>query len=67
MRRFKVSGMSCETCVKAVTKAIWSTDVGALVDVDLGKGEVSVESRVGSPNIATAIRNAGFTVERVIS
>ena len=63
MRRFKVSGMTCSTCVKAIERALWSADKGALVRADLAKGEISVETQVDTPSLMAAIRSAGFSVE----
>ena len=63
MRRFKISGMTCSTCVKAIERAIWSTDKGALVRADLAKSEISVDTQVDSHSLIAAIRSAGFGVE----
>ena len=65
MHRLKVSGMSCASCIKAVERAIWSADAGALVQVDLAKGEVSVETKANGPALVSAIRSIGFGVEGV--
>ena len=45
MRIFKVRGMSCGHCVRAVTQALQARDPQARVQVDLGTGEVRVEGR----------------------
>lgn len=62
MRRFKVVGMTCSSCARVVEQAIWSTDKGALVEVDVPKGEVAVETRADTPTLVAAIRAAGFSV-----
>ncbi len=63
MLRFKVSGMSCDHCAQAVTKAVKIVDSDAKVDVDLVGGEVAVQS-VGDPSkIAAAIEAAGYTIQ----
>ena len=66
MRRFKVSGMTCSSCAMAIERAIWSADKGALVDVDVPKGEVAVETQADTQALVAAIRAAGFGIERVI-
>ena len=59
---FNVQGMSCGHCVKAVTEAVHSVDPAAEVKVDLGNGEVRVESASDRAALADAIREEGYTV-----
>ena len=44
MHVLKVSGMSCGHCVRAITRAVQAGDPAAEVQVDLGAGEVRVDS-----------------------
>ncbi len=63
MTEFKVAGMSCQHCIKAVTLAIQSLDPQARVEVDLDAGRVKVDSALERPALAHAIDDAGYTVE----
>ena len=63
MTEFKVAGMSCQHCVKAVTSSIQALDARARVEVDLASGLVKVESNQESAALKAAIDEAGYTVE----
>ena len=65
MQQFKVSGMSCGHCVRAVTQAIQALDQAARVEVDLAAGRVSVESVLDAAQIQAAIREQGYEVSPV--
>lgn len=62
MRTIKVKGMSCQHCVKAVTKALGELDGVTDVRVDLMAGEVSFEEAnpVGLDALSEAVKKAGF-------
>lgn len=62
MQQFKVSGMSCGHCVRAVTQAIQALDQAARVEVDLAAGLVRVESTLDASQIQAAIREEGYEV-----
>jgi copper chaperone len=62
-RVYRVSGMTCEGCVRSVTRAIGRVAPGAAVAIDLPAGKVTVEGDVGEAEIARAVANAGFTFE----
>ncbi|MFG0584341.1 Copper chaperone CopZ [Pseudomonas sp. THAF187a] len=62
MQQFKVSGMSCGHCVRAVTQAIKALDPAAQVDVDLAAGVVQVDSDVPAAQLEAAIRGEGYEV-----
>lgn len=64
MLRLKVSGMTCEGCANAVKRAVGGVAKGATVDVDLPKGEVTVDGPADAATVIAAIDSAGFTVER---
>ncbi|WP_017940132.1 heavy-metal-associated domain-containing protein [Zestomonas thermotolerans] len=63
MRIFKVRGMSCGHCVRAVTQALQARDPQARVQVDLGTGEVRVEGSLSDTAVLEAIREEGYQAE----
>ena len=63
MLTLKVSGMTCDHCTRAVTKAIHGIDPAAQVQVDLATGLVKVESAGSRADMARAIEDAGYSVE----
>jgi len=63
--KLNVEGMSCEHCVKAVTKAVSDLAGTGNVKVDLKAGTASLEfdsSKTGLNEIKAAIEEAGFNV-----
>lgn len=62
MQVFKVQGMTCGHCVKAVTRALQSADQQAQVQVDLALGEVRVQSALSAEAIRQAISEEGYNV-----
>ena len=64
MARIKIRGMSCQHCVKAVTKALGGIDGIKDVSVDLEKGEATFteEKPVDGALIQEQIAKAGFDV-----
>lgn len=60
MHVFKVSGMSCSHCVRAITTALQALDATAQVEVDLAAGEVRVESRLSVAEVIAALDEEGF-------
>lgn len=60
MQVFKVQGMSCGHCVRAVSAALLALDADAQVDVDLAGGEVRVESRLSAEQVLAALREEGY-------
>jgi copper chaperone len=62
MQQFKVSGMSCSHCVRAVTQAIQALEQTARVEVDLVAGLVRVEASLDAAQIQAAIREEGYEV-----
>lgn len=59
---FKVEGMSCQHCVKAVSNAIQGGIPGAEVKVDLASGVVTVEKADNPALIRQLISEAGYQV-----
>ena len=56
---YLVNGMTCEGCSRSVAKAIETAIPGAVVEVDLASGRVSVTGGAASL-VAQAIEDAGF-------
>lgn len=61
-QEFKVQGMSCNHCVRAVTEAVRQCDAQATVDVDLPGGRVTIVSAQDRNVLAQAIRDEGYQV-----
>ena len=62
-QRFKVAGMSCGHCVRAVTEAVHEVDGAAVVQVDLPTGMVTVQSSAEPAALGAAITDAGYDVQ----
>ncbi|BHH82536.1 heavy-metal-associated domain-containing protein [Desulforhopalus sp. 52FAK] len=61
MDKIKISGMSCQHCVGAVTKALEEIDGLTEVSVDLDTGEASfVNAGIERSTIQAAINQIGF-------
>ncbi|HRR40328.1 MAG TPA: heavy-metal-associated domain-containing protein [Syntrophales bacterium] len=62
MRTVKIEGMSCQHCVKAVTKALEAIPGVTDVKVDLARGEASFEEAqpVDDQTLRERIRKAGY-------
>ncbi len=58
-----ISGMSCNHCVGAVTKALQSVDGVVVEQVTIGSATVSYdESRTSPTQIAEAVEDEGYAV-----
>ena len=64
--KYKISGMTCDGCIKAVTGAIKAVLPTAEVVVDLDSGEVVVTGTADGDVIARAVNDAGFTFEGTV-
>jgi len=62
-QHFKVAGMSCGHCVRAVTEAVHEVDQAAVVQVDLPTSMVTVQSSAEPTALGAAITNAGYEVQ----
>jgi copper chaperone len=62
MRAIKVIGMSCQHCVKAVTKTLSDIEGVRDIQVDLAKGEVTFkeEHPVDTEVVRERIKKAGY-------
>ena len=63
MLQFKVSGMTCGHCEKAVTRAVQSVDPAATIKVDRAAGRVSAETDADPQVVKQAIEGEGYAVE----
>lgn len=63
MQHFDVKGMTCQHCVSAVTQAVQAQDPAAQVEVDLGKGQVSVQSTLVPDEIIGLIGTEGYAAK----
>jgi copper chaperone len=62
MKSFTVSGMTCQHCVAAVTRAIHDIDPTAIVSVSLNAGVVTVDSTADPAKLVEAIEEQGYEV-----
>jgi copper chaperone len=60
MQVFKVQGMSCGHCVKAITQALQAQDPAASVRIDLAAKEVGVESALTADQVIALITKEGY-------
>ena len=60
---FKVTGMTCGHCARAVTRALQALDPQASVEVDLGKGEVLANGTFAAADAIAAIESEGYAAE----
>lgn len=59
---YRVDGMTCDGCIRSVTRAVQAEYPDCDVKVDLDKGEVTVDRADDRKRVARAIEDAGFTV-----
>ena len=57
---YRVTGMTCGGCVRAVTKAVNAASPSAKIEVDLGDGIVKIAGGPSEAVVQTAIEKAGF-------
>lgn len=67
MRTYKVSGMTCGHCAKAVARAVEALPAVERALVDLGRGELAVEGEADEQAIRSAVAEAGYSVEERLS
>ncbi|HYN38930.1 MAG TPA: heavy-metal-associated domain-containing protein [Rhodospirillales bacterium] len=61
MRTYRVEGMTCEGCARAVTAAIRKQVPDAFVEVDVVAGCVRVGDEANEDAVRRAVERAGFT------
>jgi copper chaperone len=59
-KKYRVLGLHCDGCADSVTKAIQATAPKAMVKVDLGKRQITVDGVDDDAIIREAVGNAGF-------
>ena len=64
MYEFITEGMSCNNCVKHVTKALKEADPSADVQVDLSQQRVRVKSEQSQQVLERAMEDAGYPVRQ---
>lgn len=65
----KVTGMSCEHCVRAVTQALQSTEgvERALVDLKASRATIEYDEQKTNPRaLAGAVMDEGYTAEEIV-
>lgn len=62
MLLLKVSGMTCEHCVSAVTRAVEAVPDVEAVAVDLTRGEVAVRGHPDEHAVRDAITGEGYEI-----
>lgn len=61
MIKLKVDGMTCDHCVRAVTQALSKVaGVEKVVEVNLDRGEATVEGRPDAAQLVAAVSEEGF-------
>jgi copper chaperone len=64
MIRLKIEGMSCDHCVRAVTRALGAVPgVTQVVEVSLERGEALVEGEPALEQLIAAIEAEGYQAE----
>lgn len=63
--KFKVTPMTCGSCVATITKLIHKADPSAAVDVDLSQGTVVIEGGPSADQVGSILRGAGYDVEAI--
>ncbi len=65
MLEFRVDGMTCGGCARAVTNAVRSVDDAATVQVDLASKLVKVGTAADASEVQSAIEGVGYDAERL--
>lgn len=60
--QFKVEGMTCGHCERAVQQAVQAVDAQAQVSIDRANQKVSVTSQSDATALMAAIQEEGYTV-----
>ncbi len=63
-KEYTIKGMNCPHCQAAVAKSINSVAGVEKCDVNLSTGKATVEGDYSDDDLVTAVRNAGFDVEK---
>lgn len=60
--QFKVEGMTCGHCERAVQQALLAVDAQAQISIDRANQKVSVTSQSDAAALMAAIQEEGYTV-----
>lgn len=60
---YRVTGMTCEHCVRAVREEVGAVAGVTSVDVDLESGALRVAGTPSDADVAAAVEEAGYTLE----
>lgn len=58
--KFAVQNMTCNHCIRTITRALQSIDSGAKVSVDLATATVAVEGALGAAQAIAAMEAEGY-------
>lgn len=65
MTTFHIPDMTCGHCASSIERAVASVDKNASVEVSIPQKLVTIQSAAQESALAEAIREAGFTPERL--
>lgn len=65
MVTFRVPDMTCGHCASTIARAVATVDKGARLEVSVPEKLVSITSPAAEAEFAEAIREAGYTAEKV--
>ena len=65
MVTFRIPDMTCGHCASAIARAVAAVDKGARMEVSIGNHSVSISSLAAEEEFADAIREAGYSPEKV--
>ncbi len=68
MLELKVNGMNCGHCVRTIKAAVERVAPGAIVNIDLKKGKVTItrDQTLDSEKLAQAISDEGYQVASLV-
>lgn len=61
--KFAVQNMTCNHCVRTITRALQAIDSGARVAVDLAGGTVTVEGALDAAQAIAAMQAEGYPAQ----
>jgi copper chaperone len=65
METYEIKGMTCQHCVRAVTRALSKVPgVAAVQSVDLDRGQARIEGSPDERAVLAAIRDEGYEARR---
>jgi copper chaperone len=65
MVTYEIKGMTCDHCVRAVTRALGKVPgVARVRSVDLARGQAEIEGSPDDQAVVTALRDEGYEARR---